>query len=399
MSEPGLRRPRPDGEPFSRGAIAIVALCCMVTVSNVYLSYPILSLIAQDLGASESAAAWTASATQIGYAIGLFLLIPLGDIRRRKPLVGVLGTVTSVLLAAAAASWEIGILLLLSLLIGGATVIPHVLIPYLVDVVPAHRRGSVLAIVNAALATGIVLSRVGGGGIGEILGWRSIYVVAAVATAGCCILAALGLPRERPRPGMGYPALIRSTVALLARSDVRWGVAQQMPIFGTFTAVWSLVALLLTGPDYSLSVATAGLIGLIGLLPLLTAVPVGRLLDRHGPAVILPWGVALMLVATIAFLFSAAGFAMLLIALMLVSLGQQSAGVANQTRMFALDERSRSRLNTLYISSSFVAGALAAGIATLAYAAGGWLAVTMTALAFGVVNAGVAVADIVRQRS
>lgn len=399
MSERGSRRPRSEGEPSARGITAIVALCCLVTVSNLYLAYPVFSLIARDLGASESAAAWTASATQIGYAIGLFLLIPLGDVHRRRPLVAVLGAVTSVLLAAAAAAWGIGILLVLSLLIGGVTVIPHVLIPYLVDVAPPHRRGSVLAIVNAALATGIVLSRVGGGGIGEILGWRWIYVVAAIATAGCCILAAFALPPEPSRPGMSYPTLIRSTVALLSRSDVRWVIAQQMPIFGTFTAIWSLIALLLTGPDYSLSVAAAGLIGLLGLLPLLTAFPVGRLLDRHGPATMLPWGVALMLAAAVAFLFSAAGLAALVIALVLVSLGQQSAVVSNQTRMFALDDRSRSRLNTLYMSSSFVAGAIASGIATLAYAAAGWRGVTMTVMAFGLVNAGVAVADAVRRRS
>ncbi|AYG79782.1 putative transporter [Streptomyces hundungensis] len=192
-----------------------MAVCAGATVANVYLAQPLLTLFAHGLGVSSSSAGIVVTCAQLGYAAGILFLVPLGDIRSRRPLLAVMlsGTVLALLLAAAAPA--LSVLAAAAALIGGVTVIPQVLVPLAAELAPPERRASVVANVQIGLMSGIIGSRVIGGLVGEALGWRAVYLLAAALTALSGLLTLALLPREGARQVMPYGKLLASLPALL----------------------------------------------------------------------------------------------------------------------------------------------------------------------------------------
>jgi predicted MFS family arabinose efflux permease len=382
-----------------RGVVPLIALCCGVTVANIYLAHPILSLLAGAFGVADADTAFIVTIAQVSYACGLFLLVPLGDVVRRKRLLAVLIGLTGVGLALAALAGGLGMLAAATAIIGAFTVAPHVLIPYAVSVVEPGRQGRALAAVNAGMTGGIVLSRVFGGAIGDYFGWHAVYLCALVLTVSVGLLTVLVLPREPLRAGPRYPGLIASTLRLVVEEPgVRWAIAVQVPVFATFNVIWVMIVFLLTGPRYGMSVAAAGLFGLFSLVTMATAPFVGRLLDRRGATLVMGVFLALLVAGAALFQFSEVAIGFVGAGLMLLNLGQQGAGIANQSRILNLRPDSRSRLNTLYMTSNFIGGSLASLIAVAVYAAGGWPGVTSTALVLAVVAFAVWLVDTLRRR-
>ncbi|GAA0935881.1 MFS transporter [Pseudonocardia zijingensis] len=379
---------------LARGTVPLVALCAGVTVANIYLAHPILTLLAEAFGVPESATGFVVTVAQVGYALGLFFLVPLGDVVRRRRLVAVLvsGTGAALLLAAAAGALPVlvGATVVLSLL----TVVPHVLIPFTVAAVDPDRRGRSLALINAGMTAGIVGSRVIGGAVGDLLGWRAVYLVAAVATVVVGLLTAFVLPAEPVRERPRFDRLVASTLRFLrTEPGVRWAIAIQIPVFAAFNFVWVMLVLLLTGPVYGLSVGTAGLFGLFSLVTLLSAPLVGRLLDARGSAVVLAGGLAVQVVGAALMLASEHGMVFVCVAIVLLTIGQQSSQIANQTRILALRPEARSRINTLYMTGIFIGGAAASAVAALVHGAFGWSGVTVGTFACAVAAALVGLAE------
>jgi predicted MFS family arabinose efflux permease len=360
--------------------VPLIALCCGVTVANIYLAHPILSLLAAAFGVADADTAFIVTVAQISYACGLLLLVPLGDVLRRRRLLAVLIAGTGVGLAFATVAGGLGMLAAATVLIGALTVAPHVLIPYAVSIVPPERQGRALAAINAGMTGGIVLSRVFGGAIGDWFGWQAVYLCALVLTTAVGGLTVLLLPAEPKREGMRYHRLIASTLRLVVDEPrVRWAVAVQVPVFATFNVVWVMLVFLLTG-RYGLTVAAAGLFGLFSLVTMASAPFVGRLLDRRGSTLVMGVFLGVLVLGALVFQFSEVAIAFVVVGLMLLNLGQQGAGVANQSRILNLRPGSRSRLNTLYMTSNFVGGSLASIAAVAVYAAWGWSGITSVAL-------------------
>jgi predicted MFS family arabinose efflux permease len=382
-----------------RGIVVVIAACCGVTVMNIYLAFPMITLFAESFGVPDAQAATVATISQVGYAIGLFFLIPLGDVVRRKRLLTVLITGATLGLVVASLAPNIQTLSVATFVLSGLTVAPHVLIPLIITIVPSGYRGRALATVNVAMTTGIAVSRVGGAWLGEFAGWQWVYVAAAALTCGVGVLTILLLPRETARPGMKYGRLLLSTLALLKTEPrVRWSIALQMPVFATFNLIWAMMILLLTGPPYSLTVGVAGLFGLLGLAPLVTARLMGRLIDSRGPHAVIGISLITLVVATIVLQFSLLSLVVVIVGIVLLTIGQQGAGLGNQTRTLTLRDDSRSRLNTLYMTSNFLGGSAASGIAVLVYASYGWHGITVTALATATLALAVFCVDMLRQR-
>ncbi|GAA2240804.1 MFS transporter [Herbiconiux moechotypicola] len=381
-----------------RGVVPLIAVCCGVTVANIYLAHPILSLLAQSFGVADADTAFIVTVAQISYACGLFLLVPLGDVVRRKRLLAVLLAGTGVGLALAALAGGLGMLAAATVLIGAFTVAPHVLIPYAVSVVEPGRQGRALAAINAGMTGGIVLSRVFGGALGEYLGWHSVYLCALVLTAGVGLATVLVLPKEPRREGPSYPRLIGSTLRLLVdEPGVRWAVGVQVPVFATFNVIWVMIVFLLTD-RYGMSVAAAGLFGLFSLVTMATAPFVGRFLDRRGSTMVMGVFLGVLVAGAVLFQFSELAIGFVVAGIMLLNLGQQGAGIANQSRILNLRADSRSRLNTLYMTSNFVGGSLASLVAVAVFATAGWSGVVLTALVLSLVAFGVWLADALRRR-
>lgn len=370
--------PAPAG--LGRRMPLLMALACGVTVANVYFPQAITPLIAQSFGVSPATAATIATVTQFGYAAGLFLLVPLGDRLPRRPLVAVMLVVTSLALLAAGLAPATDLLLAAGTLVGLATVVPQILLPMAAGLVEPEQRGRVIGTLQAGLIGGILLARTFGGVLGEHLGWRAPYIVAAALTALLAVALGFTLPTTAPAVRTRYSTLLADTVRMLrTEQPLRRSVFFQITIFGGFSAAWTAVALLLTGPRYNMGTQAVGVLALVGAGSLFLAPAAGRWVDRYGADRINLWCIATALAASIALtagsLGGLAGIVALAAGLLLIDVAVQCGQVANQTRIFALRAEAHSRLNTSYMTCSFLGGSAGSWLGARAYTQFGWTAV------------------------
>ncbi|MGW6463639.1 MFS transporter [Streptomyces rubiginosohelvolus] len=355
-----------------------MAVCCGATVANVYIAQPLLDLFAQSLGASSASAGIVVTCAQLGYAVGILFLVPLGDVRRRRPLLLVLvcATVASLLLAAAAPG--MAVLAAAAGLVGGATVIPQVLIPLAAEIAPADKRAAVVSQVQIGLMSGIIGSRVIGGVVGQALGWRSVYLLAAVLTAVAGAVTVALLPREEARKGMPYGQLLAGLPRLLRREPaLRHACALHGLLFAAYTASATTLVLVLGDGPYHYGSAAAGLFGLLGLGGAFVAPWAGRFIDRKGAIPITVASLGLTLTSAVAYWLGASVLVLMAAGLVLASIAVQWSQIANQAHIFAHVPHARSRVNTVYMVVVFLSGAGAAALATAIYGAYGWSSVCL----------------------
>jgi predicted MFS family arabinose efflux permease len=360
--------------------IPLLTLACAVCVSTIYFPQAISPLIAADLRVSPSAAAQTATGAQLGYALGVFLLVPLGDRLRHRPLIVALMVLTAGCLIAAGTARSLPVLLVAGSLAGVFTVVPQVIIPMVAGLVPDNRRGAVTGTLLGGLLGGILLARTFGGTVGEWLGWRAPYLVAAALILLLAAVLAVTVPRTDPAVRHHYPALLWQSLRLLgSQPELRRSALYQVLLFGGFSAAWTSLALLISGPRYGLGAETVGLIGLAGAVSVFVTPVAGRWIDRRGPEpVTLLAAVGVVLAAgLLAFgvLGGAAGLVLVIAGLILLDVAVQANQVANQSRIFALLPAARSRLNTAYMTCTFLGGTAGSWLGVQAYDRFGWGAV------------------------
>ncbi|MFI1710486.1 MFS transporter [Streptomyces griseoruber] len=357
-----------------------MALACGVAVANVYFPQAITPLIAHGFGVGQDTATVLTTVTQLGYAVGIFLLVPLGDRLSRRPLITVLLAVTALALLAAGLAPAIGPLLAAGAVVGVATVVPQILLPMAAGLVGPERRGAVTGTLQAGLIGGILLARAFGGILGEHLGWRAPYLVAAVLTGVLALALGFALPRSVPTVRDRYPTLLADTLRLLLREPLlRRSIYFQVTVFGAFSAAWTAVALLITGPRYAMGTQAVGLLALIGAASMFLAPAAGRRVDRYGADRVNLWCVLLALASGALLLTGLAGGPAGIVGLgaglLLIDVAVQCGQVANQARIFALRPEARSRLNTGYMTCSFVGASAGSWLGTRAYTQLGWGAV------------------------
>ncbi|MFC4501162.1 MULTISPECIES: MFS transporter [Streptomyces] len=386
------RATRPERPAATRRSgdllLVLIALCTAVTAANIYLAAPLLPLIARDFGSTASGVAWIASVAQFGYAAGLLFFAPLGDRVNRRPLVAALSLVTTAALVAGAAAPGIVTLAAAVLVASAATVVPQLLVPLVAERAPAHHRARHVAAVISGLFAGVVAARVLGGLAGQAFGWRPVFVGAAVLTAVLGLLTAAALPseRHRPRPEGGLFAGLRAMPGLVRRSPDLWrACVRQAGMYGAWSALWTSLALLLTGEPYHLSTATAGLFGLFGLTASLVAPLAGGLVDRFGAAKVVRGAYALAAVSVPLFWLGGQAVVALFVAAIVIHAALVASQVANQT--LALTTTSApATANSAYIVAGFAGGATASALAGLAFTHFGWggvIAVAATWLVAG----------------
>lgn len=368
-----------------RPTIFAMAAAAGVAVANIYYSQPMLGVIATELGHDELVGL-IPTATQLGYAIGLFALLPLGDILPRRGLIALkfLGlAAASVLAAMSPGVWT---LLTASLLLGLIATAAQQLVPFTTLLVPPEKRGAALGIAMAGLLSGILLSRVLSGFVSEHLGWREMFWLAA-PLSGVMGLVMYGLlPHRPPAASISYGAAMRSLVHLWRREPaLRTATLMQAALFGTFTAFWSMLAFHLQEPQFGLGADVAGLFGILGVAGVAAAPLVGRIGDRFGPHVAIRFGV-LIILASWLILAGWNSLTGLVIGVVLLDFGFQGVLVSNQHLIYALDHSARSRLNTIFMTGMFLGGAAGSAAASLAWAQFGWLGVSLLGLGLSVLG-------------
>jgi predicted MFS family arabinose efflux permease len=362
---------------LSRRLTLLLAAACGVGVANVYFPQAITPLLATDLHVSRGAAAFVATTSQLGYVLGIFFLVPLGDRIPRRPLIVTMFAVVAIGLFLCGSAPSLAPLLVLSVLVGAATVVPQILIPMGADLADGGGAASVVGMLQGGLLGGILLARTFGGTLGQWLGWRAPYLVAGALAVLLSALLAVALPASPSSSSHRYPALLATSLRLFRTlPDLRRSCFYQAMLFAGFTAAWTSIALFLTGSEYGYGTSVVGLVALVGAVSVVGVPLTGRLIDRRGPdgisrASFIGVGAAAAVLLT-GSLGGRVGFAGLLAGMLLLDCSVQASQVANQSRIFALAPEARSRLNSSYMTCVFLGGSAGSLIGTRVYLAFGW---------------------------
>jgi predicted MFS family arabinose efflux permease len=357
--------------------ILVLALVCGAAVGNVYFPQAVSPLVASGLHVSPDAASVVVTATQFGYAAGICLLVPLGDRLPHRPLLVTLLTVTGLGLLAASAAPGLVPLVGASALVGVTTVVAPLAGPLAAGLVPKERLGVTGGTLLSGSLAGMLLSRTVGGALGDWLGWRAPYVLAAVLSLTVAALSARLLPRTTPPSVQGYPALLAEPLRLLrTEPGLRRSCLYQALVFAGFSAVWTSAALLLTGPAYGMGAGAVGLLALVNAVTMVCTPVAGRQVDRRGPDAVnrvcfLVVGASAAVLA-LGGLGGAAGVTALVVGTLLLDVGMQSGMVANGVRIQALRAEVRSRLTTAYMTCAYLGGAVGSWLGVRAYGRFGW---------------------------
>lgn len=383
MNDGGADNAAPTSSPgVSRGLLVLLALAGGLTVANTYYVQPLLDVVAHDLHAGTAQTGLLVTLAQLGYAAGLLFLVPLGDRLDRRRLVALLLLVTVGALIAAATSISIGMLSAAIVAAGATSVVAQILVPFAAALARPGSRGRVVGAVMTGLMLGSLLSRTFAGLVAEAGGWRSVFWVSAVLTAGLVVLLHRMLPYRAPTACGSYPSLLRSVGTLMLRERVlRRRSAYGALAFALVSAFWTPVGFLLARPPYHFGDAVIGLFALVGVPAALLAPRAGRLADiGHGRTLTGVYFGVILGGLTLA-VIGRDHIAALAAAAFLVTAGAQAVQVTNQSEIYRLDVTAHSRINTGYMTLFFVGGMSGSAAATTVYATYGWSAVPLLGVA------------------
>lgn len=379
-----LAAPQASAGTLSRGLVTLLAFCCGAIVANIYYAQPIVGLIAPDLGLSAERASLIVSLTQLGYAAGLLLLVPLADLLENRKLTVVTAVLAcaSLLLAGSSGHGQGALFLGYALLIGFSSVAVQMLIPLAAHLAPEQQRGRVVGNIMGGLLLGILLARPLSSLVADHFGWRAVFFGAAGLMAAIVLLLMATLPKRVPEHRASYLGLMASLGALLRRYPLlRQRSLYQALMFATFSLYWTAVPLALAS-EHGLSQSQIALFALVGAVGAVAAPIAGRLADAgHSRQASL---LALVLAPLSLLLgLSAPGFTVLGLVLtgVLLDFAVQMNMVIGQREVYALEPASRGRLNALYMTSIFVGGAVGSALASGLYAGFGWHGVALVGAA------------------
>jgi len=357
-----------------------------LTVAALYYSQPTLGVLAGDLHASSRDVGWIPTLTQLGYAIGLLLLAPLGDRYDRRNIIVIKAVILSAALLLTGFAPTLGVLLAASLAVGLFATVAQDIVPAAATLAPPEHRGKAVGTVMTGLLMGILLSRVVSGFVAEHFGWRTVFMAAAVSVLLLAGVMAKGLPHFAPTTTQSYPALLQSLASLWrAHRKLRLAALAQGLLALGFSAFWSTLAVMLHDAPFHLGSAVAGSFGLAGAVGALAAPFAGRLSDRRGAewvtriaATITVVSFAVMLAMPL--LSTSAQLALLALATVGFDLGVQASLISHQTIIYGIAPEARSRLNALLMTSVFVGMAAGGLLGAQALAAWGWMGVVGVAV-------------------
>ncbi|MBO9619568.1 MAG: MFS transporter [Niabella sp.] len=358
---------------LSKPDVLLMTICTGLIVANIYYCQPLIILIAKEFNISEATAGKINYLTQAGYAAGLFLLVPLGDMleRRKQILVTTLASVCALLLAAT--SRHFWLLQVACFLIGACSIVPQLILPLAANLSGDHERGKNIGTIMGGLLVGILASRALSGAIGQWLGWRAMLFIAAGICVTLMLIMAARFPTSKPRFSGNYKMLIRSMFGYIrSQPALREAATINFIAFAVITGFWTVMVLYLASPVYHFQALQIGLFGIAGAAGAMAAPLVGRFSDKSNPRKNLLIGSIVELISLALFYFWGSNLFLFIAGILLIDVAQQAIHITNQTRIYALVPEARNRLNTIFMSVSFVGAATGSAVGLVLWNKGGW---------------------------
>ena len=359
----------------------LITIGCGVVVANLYYCQPLLGALSRAFHVSEESASFVNICSQMGYGLGLFFIVPLGDMLARRKLLIWMHLLAALTLLGFAFSPDIEWLYFFSVCVGITSTACQVFIPLAMHLASDEDRGKILGIILGGLLTGILLSRSLSGFAAQYFGWQSIYFISTGFMIIMAFLVWKYIPGEQPAFKGNYWKLIRSLFQLFKEQKIiRESAWIGACLFGAISAFWSTMAFFLEKPPFEYSLSMIGLFGIIGAGGALISPVVGRITDSQGPFKPMRFGILMMMAGYLILFEGKNGIALVIAGIILIDMGLQCTHIPNLSRNYSLLPDARTRLNTIYMTFFFIGGTLGSSIGSIAWNIGGWTSVCIVGI-------------------
>ena len=366
-------RTPPATAGIGRGLVLLLAAACGATVANLYYAQPLLHTLAGVFGVTEGTAGLLITITQVGYVVGLALLVPLGDLHERRRLICTTLLATAAAMVAAGAAPAFAVLAAALAVVGLSSVVAQIIVPMSALMSAEHQRGRVVGTVMSGLLIGILLARTVSGLIAAAFGWRVVFYAGGAATLILSATLWRALPKVPPTTDVRYARLLGSVLSLIRAEPV---LRQRMMIgalcFGCFSVLWTSLSFLLAGPPYHYGNGVIGLFGLAGVAGAASASVAGRLADRGRGAHTTTGAILILLVSWAILAAGRSSVVVLIIGIAVMDLGAQGLHISNQSAIYRLAPEAPSRLTTAHMVAYFLGGATLSALTSSLYVSDGW---------------------------
>lgn len=376
---------------LSKTQITIMAISAGICVANIYYNQPILKDIAMSLHTTEANVGLVSVLAQAGYGFGLFFITPLGDkINRKKLILSMQVLLIAALLGMVFIENRIGIFAM-SLIIGICSVAAQVILPMAASL-ETKNKGKTISIIFSGILIGILAARVFSGFIAEWLGWHFVYAISAVMVFITMLMIHFSLPSVEANFAGNYKALLQSALEQLGRFAIlRRAALMGALVFGAFCSFWTTLTFHLSGAPFHYKTDQIGLFGLLAIAGALGAPYIGKLIDNGNPAKAQMYTTGLLLFSVLLLYIFPTSLWAILVSVLLLDIGVQATQLINIATIYTLDEKANSRINTIYMTSYFIGGALGTFIGVQCWKYGGWNLVTIQLIIFSLLAFAVAV--------
>lgn len=358
---------------LSKANVMFMAAVTGLIVANLYYCQPLIPLIADEFHITEEKAGTLTYLTQAGYAIGMFLMIPLGDKLERKKQITITTLFATAALALTAMVTDFFWLQVISFVLGAASIVPQLVLPMAASLSSEEQRGKVIGTVVSGLLIGILFSRTISGFVGVWLGWRGMFWIATVISLLIVVMIQFRLPLNKPVFTGTVKSLYLSMFKLIKEQPVlREATAVTSLAFAQFGVFWTTMVLLLHNEPFGYDSALIGSFGLIGACGAFAAPLVGKVGGAGGARKLILYGIIMTFLSFVVFWLSSSSLVGIIIGIILIDLGLQTTHVSNQTRIYSLLPEARNRLNTVYMSFSFLGTAFGSAFGLYLWKFFGW---------------------------
>ncbi|MGG4734769.1 MFS transporter [Leclercia adecarboxylata] len=372
---------------LSPALILLMSVATGLAVASNYYAQPLLETIARNFSLSASSAGFIVTAAQLGYAVGLLFLVPLGDMFERRAMI-----VSMTLLAAGgmlitASSQSLAMMIFGTALTGLFSVVAQILVPLAATLASPEKRGKVVGTIMSGLLLGILLARTVAGLLAGIGGWRTVYWVASVLMVVMALALWRGLPKVKSETHLNYPQLLGSVFSLFTHDKLlRTRALLGCFTFANFSILWTSMAFLLAVPPFNYSEGMIGLFGLAGAAGALGARPAGGLADKGKSHITTTASLVLLLLSWAAIWYGHVSVLALIVGILVLDLTVQGVHITNQTVIYRVKPEARNRLTAGYMTSYFIGGAAGSLISASAWQHAGWAGVCAVGAVMAILN-------------